>query len=83
MSYIFCVIHKLADPYSEYYSRGYLNSEGMKVINVVARALLRRHPWLKSYLDKVRRRRDHESVLRLIEEVERALKVERITSLRR
>jgi len=59
----------LLDPYSQYYSRGFLNSEGLTLLRVIAREVLRDYPWLKGRFAKVRSRRDFESVRKLLNEI--------------
>ena len=62
-------IEELLNPNSPYYSRGVLNSEGMTVLSVVARELLKEMPWLKGRLEKARSRRDFETVSRVLRSI--------------
>jgi hypothetical protein len=59
----------LLDPYSEYYSNGFLNSEGLTLLGIIAREVLREYPWLRGRFAKARSRRDFETVSRLINEI--------------
>ncbi|ADY00341.1 hypothetical protein VMUT_0125 [Vulcanisaeta moutnovskia 768-28] len=62
-------IEELLNPYSIYYSDGVLNSEGMTLLKVIAREVLREYPNLKSRFAKARRRRDYEYVSGLLNDV--------------
>ncbi|GAB6946324.1 hypothetical protein JCM16161A_04540 [Vulcanisaeta sp. JCM 16161] len=62
-------IEELMNPYSIYYSDGVLNSEGMTLLRIIAREVLREYPNLKQRFAKARRRRDYEYVSSLLNEV--------------
>ncbi|BDR93309.1 hypothetical protein [Vulcanisaeta souniana] len=62
-------IKELLNPYSEYYSDGSLNSEGMTLLKLIAREVLREYPSLKPRFAKARRRRDYEYVSELLNDV--------------
>lgn len=62
-------IEELLNPYSTYYSDGVLNSEGMTLLRIIAREVLREYPALKPRFAKARRRRDYEYVSSLLNEV--------------
>ncbi|WP_069806714.1 hypothetical protein [Vulcanisaeta thermophila] len=62
-------ITELLNPYSTYYSDGVLNSEGMTILRVIAREVLKEYPWLRRRFAKARRRRDYEYVSSLMSEV--------------
>ncbi len=63
------LIMTLLDPYSSYYSDGYLNSEGMTILSVIAKEVLREYPYLKGLFEKARKRRSYEDVSRILNEV--------------
>lgn len=61
----------LLDRQDEYFDkRGFLNSEGMKLMSIAAREIVKERPWLKRAIREVMRRRSHESVLKLRELLE-------------
>ncbi|WP_054854473.1 hypothetical protein [Vulcanisaeta distributa] len=62
-------IEELLNPYSTYYSDGVLNSEGMTLLKIIAREVLKEYPALKSRFAKARRRRDYEYVSNLLNEI--------------
>ena len=62
-------MEELLDPYSGYYSDGFLNSEGMTLLRIIAREVLRENPALKPRFAKARRRRDYEYVSQLLNDV--------------
>ncbi len=62
-------IKELLNPYSEYYSDGALNSEGMTLLKLIAREVLREYPSLRPRFAKARRRRDYEYVSELLNDV--------------
>lgn len=62
-------IEELLNPYSNYYSDGFLNSEGMTLLRIIAREVLRENPALKPRFAKARRRRDYEYVSQLLREI--------------
>ncbi|GEM_PF-2215674 len=66
LKFIFKIIQDLENPYSMYYSKGYLNSEGMTLINILSRYLINRYPWIKSAIVKVRKRKDYETVSKFL-----------------
>ncbi|MFP3280814.1 MAG: hypothetical protein RXO76_07095, partial [Vulcanisaeta sp.] len=51
------------------YSDGFLNSEGMTLLRIIAREVLRENPALKPRFAKARRRRDYEYVSQLLNDV--------------
>ncbi|MFB6469838.1 MAG: hypothetical protein TU36_001165 [Vulcanisaeta sp. AZ3] len=59
----------LLNPYSEYYSDGMLNSEGMTLLRIIAREVLKENPNLRPRFVKARRRRDYEYIAELINDV--------------
>lgn len=62
------LLELLVREYSSYFdSRGYLNSEGRKVLERAARTLLREERWLKKYVARARKRGSYEDVVRLLE----------------
>ncbi len=64
------LLRLLLERYEEFFdSQGYLNSEGMKVLERAARILVQEERWVKNYVVKARRRRSHEDVLKLLEVV--------------
>ncbi|GAB6944894.1 hypothetical protein [Vulcanisaeta sp. JCM 14467] len=62
-------IRELLDPYSIYYSDGVLNSEGMTLLRIIAREVLKEYPSLRPRFAKARRRRDYEYVSSLLNDV--------------
>ena len=62
-------IRELLDPYSIYYSDGVLNSEGMTLLRIIAREVLKEYPGLRPRFAKARRRRDYEYVSSLLNDV--------------
>jgi len=50
----------------EYYSKGYLNSEGRKVFERVVRIVLKKRPELKSMITRVRRNPSYDNVIKFI-----------------
>ncbi|MDT7902909.1 MAG: hypothetical protein RQ838_02450 [Caldivirga sp.] len=64
-SYIDKLLNLLEDPFSIYYSDGYLNSEGMTILSLLAKATLQEWPWITPLFRKVRVKRDYQSVANL------------------
>lgn len=64
-AYILKLLTTLEDPFSGYYSDGYLNSEGMTILSLIAKSALRQWPWMTQLFRKVRVRRDYHSVINL------------------
>jgi hypothetical protein len=64
-SYIDKLLNLLEDPFSIYYSDGYLNSEGMTILSLLAKATLQEWPWIMPLFRKVRVKRDYQSVANL------------------
>ncbi|MGC9153513.1 MAG: hypothetical protein ACP5GY_07270 [Vulcanisaeta sp.] len=62
-------INELLNPYSQYYSDGVLNSEGMTLLRIIAREVLKEYPNLKPRFAKARRRRDYEYISQLLSDV--------------
>ncbi len=62
-------INELLNPYSQYYSDGVLNSEGMTLLRIIAREVLKEYPNLKPRFTKARRRRDYEYISQLLSDV--------------
>jgi len=62
------LLRQLLERYDEFFdSRGYLNSEGVKVLERVARIVIQEEKWLRGYVARARRRRSYEDVARLLE----------------
>jgi len=62
------LLRQLLERYDEFFdSRGYLNSEGVKVLERVARIVTQEEKWLRGYVARARRRRSYEDVARLLE----------------
>ncbi|MDT7903460.1 MAG: hypothetical protein RXO26_07970 [Caldivirga sp.] len=64
-SYIDKLLNLLENPFSTYYSDGYLNSEGMTILSLLANATLHEWPWMKPLFRKVRIKRDYQSIVNL------------------
>ena len=62
-------IRELLNPYSIYYSDGVLNSEGMTLLRIIAREVLKEYPNLRSRFAKARRKRDYEYISSLLNDV--------------
>jgi len=61
-------LRRLVENYGDFFdNRGYLNSEGRKVLEVALRSLLKEVSWVRGYVHRVRRRGTYEEVLRLLE----------------
>lgn len=63
------LLKPLVNPYSEYYSDGLLNSEGMTLLSRAVAVIMSSMPNLASLARKARRRRDYLTVFELIREV--------------
>ena len=55
---------------SKYYSRGYLNSEGRKVFERIARIILSTHPELKPLINKIRKNPSLENIVKFTQRLE-------------
>ncbi|WP_291765352.1 hypothetical protein [Caldivirga sp. UBA161] len=66
-AYLLKLVKLLEDPFSNYYSDGYLNSEGMTILSLIAQLTIREAPWLASLFRRARERRDHQSIMKVLE----------------
>lgn len=66
---VIAYIMELLNPYSVYYSDGMLNSEGMTILRVIAREVLKDYPWLRGRFAKARQRRDYDYISKLMSDV--------------
>lgn len=64
------ILKPLEDPYSDYYSDGMLNSEGMTLLSRALAIIMGSLPQLSSMARKARERREYFYVKRLIDELE-------------
>ncbi|MGC8570799.1 hypothetical protein [Caldivirga sp.] len=67
--YLLKLVNLLEDPFSSYYSNGYLNSEGMTILSLIAQLTIREAPWLASLFRKARERRDYQSVIKALKDI--------------
>ncbi|ABW00893.1 hypothetical protein [Caldivirga maquilingensis] len=65
--YLLKLVKLLEDPFSGYYSDGYLNSEGMTILSLIAQLTIREAPWSASLFRKARERKDYQSVVKILE----------------
>ena len=66
-AYLLRLMKLLEDPFSDYYSDGYLNSEGMTILSLIAQLTIREAPWAASLLRRAREKRDYQSVMKILE----------------
>ncbi|MEM4487861.1 MAG: hypothetical protein QXK88_03540 [Desulfurococcaceae archaeon] len=53
-----------------YFSKGYLNSEGIKLVNIAMRSIIKKHPQYIVYFKKLRKSKSYEHFLKLLGAVE-------------
>ncbi|MEM4880679.1 MAG: hypothetical protein QXL28_03855 [Desulfurococcaceae archaeon] len=61
------ILLKLLERSDNYFSNGYLNSEGMKLLNVALKYAVHTCPERASYLRKLRKTRSYEDLLRVLD----------------
>ena len=81
LKYIKHIICQLVNPYSQYYSNGYLNSEGLTLINNLAKHIVKFDVSLKNLIQKVRKVKSYEYVVKLIDEISRKLSLTDVKTL--
>lgn len=66
VEYIENLATELLENTDTYFSGGYLNSEGWKVIGVIFKTLSRRYPWTSKFARKIRKDPSYENVSKTI-----------------
>lgn len=67
--YVENVVKDLLDNPRDYFSNGYLNSEGWKKINVIAKVLTKKRIWISKYVERIRNNPDYENVIKVLIEL--------------
>ncbi|MEM0001898.1 MAG: hypothetical protein QXS24_02865 [Desulfurococcaceae archaeon] len=62
--------HKVVENYDYYFSKGYLNSEGMKILKIISRIIAEHCPEYMVYVKKARSMKTYESFMKLIQIIE-------------
>lgn len=66
---VYRLARKLAEGYRAYFSMDYLNSEGRKLFEEMARMLVEEHPELKQLVTRARRKPTLENVKKILERI--------------
>ena len=62
IEYLLHIIQELKNPYSQYYTKGYVNSEGKTLIFILSRIVLKYFPFLKNVVKELYKCRDFECI---------------------
>ena len=73
-TYLSFLIRTLSDPYSEYYSDGNLNSEGMTLLMNLVRQVVQLFPELRESLRKCVREREYTHVMKCLSLVQQRVR---------